>query len=297
MASGWSVEDIRNKVRKVTGRLSSQELSDSLLNDYINNFYEYTLPAEAKLERIHTYYEFLTAANQQSYDFPTTYINIEPPVTADNFELFYYQDPAVYQRDNYEQVSRQTLGTGNGVQVLFTTTITGFLIQPASVVITDNKEVFQDVNTNYNTDPVVITGSLGGTATVSYSTGAISVTFNTAPSNGQIIYLSYTLFNPGRPQSVLYYNNQLRFYPIPDTAYRIRVKAYQKLSEMTTDATTPLLQQWGPLIAYGAARDIHADLSEMDAYAEITQLYKEQLRYALSRTENNLLNTRAMPMF
>ena len=295
--AGWTVADIRNKIRKVTGRLSSTELSDTEINTYMNQFYEYTLPAETKFDRIHTYYEFLTSPNQFIYPFPSGYVNIEPPVTADNMEMFYYQDPADFYNQNYIQVSYLTPWTGDGVTTAFSTTLTGFPIQPASVIITDNTEVFQDTNTDYNASPVTITGTLGGTSTVNYSTGAISVTFATAPTNGQIIYLSYILFQPGRPQAFLYYNNQFLLYPTPDTTYRMRMKAYQKLSEMPTDASTPLLQEWGPMIAYGTSREIHADLGELDAYKEVSLLYKEQLRYSLARTENNLLNTRAMPRF
>ena len=50
----WTLADIRDKVRRVTGRLTPGELSNEALDDYINRFYEYTFPAELKLEKKHT---------------------------------------------------------------------------------------------------------------------------------------------------------------------------------------------------------------------------------------------------
>ena len=303
----WSLSEIRQKVRQVTGRYSPQELSNEELDVYINKYFQYTFPAELKLERFHTFYEFLTVANQQKYTVPTGYVNFEPPATLDNLSMLWYQEPSSFIDQNPENVGRQTLGTGDGVTTLFTGTAGNFPILPATAVVTDNLEVFQDTNTTYTTSNVLLTGSLGGTGTINYSTGAISVTFNTAPVSGQNVTFSYIQFQVGRPVAVLFYNHQFTFFPVPDTAYRFKTKAYADTLVTTVAGTNaalfvnatdrPLLDQWGPCIAYGTSRDIHADKGEMDAYGEVTALYKEQLAYVLKRTNQNLLNTRAQPFF
>lgn len=294
----WTLSEIRRKVRRVTGRLSPGELTNDQVDDYINQYYQYTFPAEVKLEMKHTYYEFLTTPNQETYDFDdTTYTNIEPPATMDSLSMLYYQDPIYFDSENPQQISRLTPWTGDGSTATFSTTVTGFPILPDTLVITDNTETFEDTTTTYTTSNVTITGSAGGTATINYSTGSVSVTFNTAPANGQDIYLSYTLFIAGRPTAVLYYDNQFKFYPVPDTAYRFKIKAYTYVTALTSSTSTPDLNQWGPCIAYGAARDIHSDYGEIDAYQEVTALYKEQVAYVLNRTNQNLLNTRAAPVF
>jgi len=296
--STWTLSDIRQKVRKVTGRLTPGELSNSDLDVYINNYYTLTFPAELKLERKHTYYEFLTVPNTAWYNLPnSTYTNFEPPATVDFYSLLWFQDPNSFNVSSTQQITRLTPWTGDGSTVTFTTTVQAFPIMPASTVITDNVEEFQDTSQTWTTSNVTLTGDLGGTATINYSTGAISVTFNTAPANGQIIYLSYQQFQPGRPQAVLMYNNQFQFYPVPDTAYRFQVNAYQVVSELVNATDTPDLNEWGPCISYGASRDILADLGENDVYAEVTALYKEQLSYVLKRTNQNLLNTRSTPAF
>jgi hypothetical protein len=165
------------------------------------------------------------------------------------------------------------------------------------LIITDNVETFSDINTTYTTANVTWTGSLGGTATINYATGSVSVSFNTAPISGQAIQLSYAEMKPSTPTLVLYYNNLFQLSPVPDTVYRFRMKAYEKLDPLVNATDRPLLDQWGPCIAYGTARDLCVDYGEMDSYAEISVLYKEQVSYCIDRTLQDLLNERAMPNF
>lgn len=294
----WNLAQIRERVRSVVGRLSSGDLTNDQIDTEINRFYQYTFPAEVKLDREETYYEFLTTPNQPWYDLPnSTYTNFSPPATVNNLMMLWYQNPAKFEEENPKQYNTDTSKTGDGSTVSFTYTVTGYPIMPDSVVITDNTETFEDTTRTYTTSNVTITGSEGGTASVNYSTGAISVTFNTAPANGQTIYLNYIVFNAGRPQAVLFYNNQIELFPIPDTAYKFRCKAFAIPTALSAGTDSPALPEWGLAIAYGTARDILAQYGEIDAYAKINILYQEQLNYVLTRTTENLLNTRALPQF
>ncbi len=303
----WDLAEIRQKVRQVTGRYSPSELSNEQLDEYINKYFQYTFPAELKLERFHTFYEFLTVANTQTYTLPAGFVNFEPPATINNLNMLWYQEPQPFLDNNPENVSLQTIGTGNAIQVTFPASAGSFPILPATTVITDNVEVFEDTNTVFANSPVTLTGSLGGTGSVNYVTGAVTVTFNTAPVTGQNVFFSYVQFQPGLPTAVLLYNNVFKFFPVPDRAYNFKVKAYANTLVTTAAGTNavffvnatdrPLLDEWGPCIAYGTARDIHADYGEMDAYAEVTALYKEQRGYSITRTDQNLINTRATPHF
>lgn len=293
----WNLAAIRQLVRQVTGRYSEDELSTTELDTAINQYYQYTFPAEVKLERQYTYYEFLTTANQAYYDLPDGYTNLVPPAIIDWQNLLWYQDPGYFYQNNPLQIQQTTPWTGDGTTQSFTTTNQGFPIMPGTLVITDNVEYFEDTNKNWTTSTVNITGTLGGTATVNYDTGVITVNFFTAPVNGQNIYLTNALFNPGRPQAVLMFNNQLQFFPVPDTAYRFQCKAYKIVDPLVNATDRPPLDEWGPAIAYGTARNIMVKFGEMDAYAETTALYKEQVQYIYVRTEQNLLNTRSAPDF
>lgn len=370
----WTLADIRQKVRQVTGRFTENEMTTTQLDDYINKYYTLTFPAEVKLEQKHTYYEFQTIANQAYYDQPqTTYTNFEPPATVNNLQMLWYQDPVYFLQNNPLQYTFLTPYTGDGSTTSYTNglisisnitqadpgevttssdhglssgnvvwitdvsgmtqvnnrnfeiTVTGtntftlgvdttgfgaysgggnvsypinlFNIMPGTFTFSDNVETFQDTNQDWSDDSVTITGDQGGTLTLNYYTGNFTGTFATAPNNGQIIHLNYVQFQPGRPQSILMYNNQFQLYPPPDQVYIIKMRAYSVVSELTSSIDTPELNEWGPMIAYGTSRDIFSDFGEIDAYGETTLLYKEQKNYVLTRTCQDLLNTRSTPNF
>ena len=88
---------------------------------------------------------------------------------------------------DYTETTNENVGTGNGT----TTTFTGTLAAITSVKtcmyvrINDGTETFTDDRNG------VLVGSLGGTGTINYATGAFSVTFNTAPTNLQAILANY----------------------------------------------------------------------------------------------------------
>jgi len=91
------------------------------------------------------------------------------------------------QLSDFTQVTGESIGTGNGATVTFTGTlaVVGSGKTLMYISITDTVETFTD-DRNGN-----LIGSLGGTGTINYSTGAYSVTFNTAPAGAQAITGSY----------------------------------------------------------------------------------------------------------
>lgn len=303
----WDLTNIRQRVRQVTGRFSPQELSNEQLDSFINLYFQYTFPAEVKLDRFHTYYEFLTSPNVVSYDLPSGYVNFEPQATINRVPLEWYQDPSVFDDQNALSYQSATPATGDGATVGFSFSAAITPIQPGSAFVTDNIEVFEDTNTTWSTSNVSFDGNLGGTGTINYDTGAVAVTFATAPADGQSITFSYVQQMTGQPYSVLLYNNKFKFYPVPDGVYRFRCPAYTNQLVSKADGTIagsfsdstdrPLLDEWGMMIVYGTARDIFANNGEMDSYIETTALYREQVGYSLTRTLQNLENTRAKPMF
>lgn len=90
---------------------------------------------------------------------------------------------------NYTTVSVENVGTGDGAVKTFNDTL-AFRAGSAKrtcfgITVTDGTETFTD---NYDG---TLTGDQGGTGTINYTTGAISVTFNTAPNNSQAITSDY----------------------------------------------------------------------------------------------------------
>ena len=296
--STWTKAKILQKIRKITGRFSENEMSNTELGERLNQYYQLRFPAEVKLEQKYVFYDFLTTPNQATYAVPDTlYTNYEQPVTVNNLSMLWYQDSTKFENENPLQYNFAKPWTGDGVTVTFTTTLGGFPIYPSTLTISDNTETFEDTTTTYTDADITLTGSLGGTATINYSTGAISVTFNAAPDDGQLIYLNYVKFEANRPQAMLYFENTFTLSPPPDQAYVIKMKAYKVVTALTNATDRPELDEWGPCIAYGTSLGIFADYGEMDSYSQAATLHKEQISLVLTRTEQDLSNTRAMPNF
>lgn len=89
----------------------------------------------------------------------------------------------------YTTVTGEVIGTGDGATLTFANVLVYRAGNPKNtcfgIVVTDGVETFTD---DFNG---VLTGSLGGTGTINYTTGAISVTFNTAPAGAASITASY----------------------------------------------------------------------------------------------------------
>ena len=298
----WDLTNIRKKTRQLSGRLSIAEMDNTQVDDQINKYFQFEFPAEVKLNRNFVQHEFNTIANTQDYDFPADFTNFVPEATLDRRGLVFYQDPDQFNSQNPENVQRNSTWTGDGATTAFSNTFTSNAPMVAGSVIVDGiLEVFADDGAG------VLTSNLTGTGTATYSTGAISVTFNTAPALGQVIQVSFVQYVAATPQAVLMFNNQFRFYPIPDRAYRFRIKAWSltyvkpvtgaNKTSFTLATDKPLQEEWGPAIAFGAARRIASDFGEMDRYQELTMLYKEQINYILTRTHIDLESSRVSPRF
>ena len=92
------------------------------------------------------------------------------------------------QLSSYTQVTGEAFGTGDGTEVTFSVSSLAAVVNDRTLMypkVTDGTETFLD-DRNGN-----MVGDLGGTGTVNYATGAISVTFATAPANSQAITIDY----------------------------------------------------------------------------------------------------------
>ena len=84
-------------------------------------------------------------------------------------------------------VAVEQVGTGNGLVLSFSGTLGHRPLTAKSLTITDGFETFSDGG-----GTGVLTGDKGGTGTISYGTGAFTVTFATQPGLGIAINATYT---------------------------------------------------------------------------------------------------------
>jgi len=90
----------------------------------------------------------------------------------------------------YEEtkVNDEVIATGDGSQVTFSGTLNNAPILERYLQITDDTETFFDDGAGN------LTGDKGGNGTINYTTGAYSVTFNSAPAYGQSIKADYVKY-------------------------------------------------------------------------------------------------------
>ncbi len=275
----WTLTDIQTKIRNVTGSPSGDQLSTVDLNNYITNYYVYTMPFELKEQIQLEFLQFKVFPGTNVYDFTDVgglFLTDQPGAYADGFPLIFYQDPDIFYQDFPQQYATDNVATGDGV----TSTFTGGLQNPPIIMgtlyITDGSQVLQDQGNG------TLTGN--GTGTINYITGAFSVTFSNPPVSSATVYAKYQGYQANRPQGVLFFNNQFTFMPVPDQVYQIQMQGYITPTALVNASDTPTLPEWGPLIAYGASLDIFSDRGDLENYNRYYPILKRYENVALART-------------
>lgn len=126
-----SLTDIRTKVRRVTGRPSTAQITDAQIDAYVNTFYVHDMPEHLRLESLKFNYQFVTNVNQPTYDFPKEiYLTNSPPVYVGGYQSYMTQSRENFFRANPRLQNQQRVGTGNGTVGPYTFTLTAVPITP-----------------------------------------------------------------------------------------------------------------------------------------------------------------------
>jgi hypothetical protein len=126
-----TLADIRNKVRRITGRPSTTQITDQQIDDYINTFYLNDMPEHLRLESLRYNYQFVTNANQPVYDFPRDYyLDNMPPVFIGGYQSYMTQSRENFFRINPQLNLLQQMATGNGTAGPYVFTLTNTPITP-----------------------------------------------------------------------------------------------------------------------------------------------------------------------
>lgn len=152
LPSNWTLLNIRNKVRNITGTPSTDQLSDQQINDYINNYYIYTMPFELKVQIANQFLNFTTTPGVDVYAFPGGYFTDSPGAYADGFPMIFYQDPDVFYQDWPQQYAVDNIATGNGVTQSFSGGLQNPPIMIGTLLIaSDDPTGFQQVVSDQGT--------------------------------------------------------------------------------------------------------------------------------------------------
>lgn len=310
----WTLTDIINKVRNLTGTPKSNtgqtSLSDADIVNYINGYYAFVFPFELKEQVTFQPFNFQTLPNQDVYTFEGLTQTGEPVAYADGYPLVFYNSRDIFFQDWPQQYGSDSVGSGDGVTTTFTSTTQNFPIleggpigAKGTFMITDGSQIAFDKSDGILYQTVSGTDLVVGSIT--YATGAYTVTFNAAPASGTTIYNKYQAYQPGRPQGVLMDGTDistsdtltLTFRPVPDQVYQVTLQGYIVQSQLLTAGSVPLQTEWGLLIAYGASLEIFSDRGDLLAYKNTYPLFQRYENVALGRYVQQLENVQSVPRF
>lgn len=98
-----------------------------------------------------------------------------------------------------------------------------------------------------------------------------------------------------RPSHVLLRGRLLILRPQPDAVYQFKAPATIKPTAFTQETDTPMQDQWGMYIAYGAAIDILSDKGDMKRIGELSRLYQKAKNFAESGDLMQMTHERNTP--
>lgn len=289
------LQAIRLKVRRITKSPSPQQLSDAEIDEYVNTFLLYSFPEELRLQTLRTNYVFYTEPYIDTYNFDVdNYVSVEPPVYVGGYECWYTMSQQEMYRI-YPKVAFVTqVGTGDGVTTAFSFTLSAAPVLRNQVTfsaidISNNGLRLSDDGTG------LLTGD--GTGTINYVTGAVTLNFSIAPAASSAVNGETVPYNPSRPVTCLFFQNQFILRPVPDQVYKVEIMAYENPLELIASGQSPELKAWWELIAIGASMKIFTDRREIEQYQQYKPLYDEQLMYAVRRTIQQQTSQRSSTIY
>lgn len=290
------LEKIRNKVRRVTGRVSETQITDGQIDEYVKDFFAYDFPRSIKPDFLNSTFEFMTEANVDLYklsenDAKNLYYDFRPPVYIAGRKAEWFQN-----RDSFFHfygITVQDTKTLQGNDTVGAFSLSFFeaplLQNKVTVSAIDNAGGFQNyIDSPTDREKGVFRKIEDKTQTmgeINYLTGEIKVTFPKAIPKKQKIYFSAIRYFPNEPKAVLLSNDSLTLRPVPDRAYLVSITA-DKNPETFANFPTPLLNQWWQYLALGACKKIFEDVQDDEGVARIQNSFKEQEVLVMRRTIN-----------
>lgn len=282
-----TLEQIRVKIRRVAKSPSTSQITNDQIDDYINTFVLYDLPAHLKLDALHESLVFYTEPNVDTYatntvdpddplyNFKNRYSTIHGPVYIAGDESYLcFSDKEFYDIYPKSQL-KINIGTGDGVTTNFTGTLDDYPVLQESVSVSSINTAGDSLRAHDDGDGV-FTGDVAVPGTFTYLTGAYDITFSTAPANEETVWMQTYPYTAGKPDTILLKNNEFKLRQVPDCAYKIEVQAFVRPTELLLDGDLPELAQWAQYIALGACRTIFLDRSDFDSLGRIEAEFKNQ---------------------
>jgi len=295
----YTLQAIRDKIRKITARPSPNQITDSEIDEYINTFLVYDLPEHLRLFILRTTYTIDLVPGQPFYDFTgkNEYLTVEPPAYVAGYDTQYFQDLQTFRNLFPQPRYVVQLTTGTGVAGPYAGTFTYIPVKPTTVFITaiDNAGVSLVCKDDGLGNLV---GNILPGATINYRTGAVTgIIWSGVIANGTIIYIEAATYQSARPLAVLFFENKFEFWPVPDKGYLFEIVAYKNPLSLINSVDEPVLREWWEFIAWGASLKIFSDNLDMDSYAKADVLFDRHKVLIERRTLKQLSTQRARTIY
>ena len=308
---------IRTKVRRLIGRPSQQQITNTQIDEYVNTFYQYDFPEHLRVFSNTSTFKFMTEANVAEYDLRTiqvafdggtetavnVYYNLQPPAYVSGYQCFYSQSREQFLNIYPELGDITSAVTGNGTPGPYNFTLPNVPILQNSITVgtIDNtgatvKVVDSPVNRTTGKWEISLLET-DVTGSIDYTTGVGTITFaNGIPSGNEITFI-FTPYAANRPQAVLFYDNVLTLRPVPDKPYPVELNAFLTPSALLASGQAPILNQWWQYLAYGAAKKIFEDSQDAEGVDQIMRGFKEQEQLVLNRHVVQQTNQRTATIY
>lgn len=289
------LQQIRTKVRRLTRSPSQNQITDAEIDQYINTFVQYDFPEHLRLFSLRTTLSFYTqpyvgeyATNTTNpldplYDFKNRYISVHPPFYIAGYPTRYSQDRQEFfgwwpQIENIVQIG---VGDGSTINPSLTGVLTGIPLMQGNVLfdaiqVNYNGVSIIDVPQSNQSGNLVQVGTSTVVGTINYITGDYAVTFPGQLLDESAINVQTVPYVPGRPVTILFYDEKFTVRPIPDQPYKIDMEVYIRPTELIVGTQNPDFNEWWQYIAYGAAKKIFEDRTDMDSVQVIMPEFQKQ---------------------
>ena len=296
MAVTGALDQIRLKIRRITGRPSSSQITNDEIDDYVNSFYAYDLPEHLRFLNLKEDYAITLEPGVDKYDFDlNSYVSIQPPAYVAGYQIQFFQDKQTFYEFYTQLQMPQILATGDGTTGPYSGSISATPIIPESVFISTVDSSGAALSCT-DDGSGVLTGD--ATGTIDYETGAVAaLAWSNTITASEDINVQSVQYAAARPTGVLLYENEFTFRPIPDKGYQFTITAHANPTVLINASDEPLIREWWELIAMGAALKIFADNMDMESYSKLDVLFDKHLRLAERRTLKQLSTQRANTIY
>ena len=305
--------NIRTKVRRLTKSPSINQISDAIIDDYVNTFVLYDFPEHLRMfylrttltfytkPYVDTYFTNTTDPDDPLYNFDNEYISTHNPAYIAGFPAYYTQSREQFYNIYPMTNNIASIGTdGDGVTTNFTGTLSAIPVLAEEVKfssVDDNYQGLILVDDGAGNLVIPNTTATAPASWIDYNTGDYELNFPTAPGIGKAINSMTIPYKPSRPQGICYYENTFIIRPVPDMPYPVNIEVYYRPSELLKGTDQPDLAEWWQYIAYGAAKKILEDRMDMETVQLIMPEFKQQETMMLRRSLVQMSNERTATIF